>query len=79
MLKRVEDAGKTVGRLYALSTVGSIFGTFAAGFILFPFVGSIRTLYLLIGILFLLSNQFAPFKLTAKKSYTFLNLCSHSP
>ena len=46
----VEEAGKTVGRLYALSTVGSILGTFAAGFFLLPFVGSVRTLYLLIGI-----------------------------
>ena len=40
----VADAGKTVGRLYALSTVGSILGTFAAGFFLLPFVGSLRTL-----------------------------------
>jgi predicted membrane-bound spermidine synthase len=39
----VQDAGKTVGRLYALSTVGSILGTFAAGFFLLPFVGSVRT------------------------------------
>jgi predicted membrane-bound spermidine synthase len=44
----VADAGKTVGRLYALSTVGSILGTFAAGFFLLPFVGSVRTLYLII-------------------------------
>lgn len=63
----VEDAGKTVGRLYALSTVGSILGTFAAGFFLLPFVGSVRTLYLIVGVLFLLSLLLAPFKLTAKK------------
>jgi hypothetical protein len=31
-MQSVSDAGKTVGRLYALSTVGSIVGTFAAGF-----------------------------------------------
>ena len=63
----VEDAGKTVGRLYALSTVGSICGTFLAGFFLLPFVGSVRTLYLLIAVLFLLSLTVAPFTLTQKK------------
>jgi len=63
----LEDAGKTVGRLYALSTVGSILGTFAAGFFLLPFVGSVRTLYLIAAILFLLSLLLTPFKLTPKK------------
>ena len=63
----VEDAGKTVGRLYALSTVGSILGTFVAGFILLPFVGSVRTLYIIVAVLFLSSLLLAPFKLTAKK------------
>lgn len=57
------DSGKTVGRLYALSTVGSIVGTFAAGFFLIPFVGSVRTLYLIAGSLMLLSVILAPFKL----------------
>lgn len=65
----VEDSGKTVGRLYALSTVGSIFGTFAAGFFLLPFVGSIRTLYIITGSLFLLSLLLVPFQLTTKKLY----------
>lgn len=63
----IEDAGKTVGRLYALSTVGSILGTFSAGFILLPFVGSVRTLYLLTAVLFTLSILLAPFKLTTTK------------
>jgi len=58
------DSGKTVGRLYALSTVGSIVGTFAAGFFLIPFVGSVRTLYLIAASLFLLSLLLAPFALT---------------
>ena len=31
-MSSLADSGKTVGRLYALSTVGSIFGTFLAGF-----------------------------------------------
>lgn len=56
----VETTGRTVGRLYALSTIGSIGGTFAAGFLLIPFVGSVRTLYLIAGCLFLLSAMLAP-------------------
>lgn len=55
----VEDAGKTVGRLYAVSTVGSIVGTFAGGFILIPFVGGVRTLYLIAGLLFLIGLMVA--------------------
>lgn len=46
-MSSLADTGKTVGRLYALSTVGSILGTFAAGFLLIPFVGSEKTLYLI--------------------------------
>lgn len=61
-MQSVENAGKTVGRLYALSTVGSIFGTFMAGFVLLPFVGSLRTMYLIAGLLFALSLMLAPFK-----------------
>lgn len=63
-LAKFEDAGKTVGRLYALSTIGSIFGTFAAGFLLIPFLGSIRTLYLIGVVLIGLSLLLAPFALT---------------
>ncbi len=63
-MSSLEDSGKTVGRLYALSTVGSIFGTFLAGFVLIPFVGSVRTLYLIGGMLIGLSILLAPFALT---------------
>jgi spermidine synthase len=71
-MESVADAGKTVGRLYALSTVGSISGTFAAGFFLLPFIGSVRTLYLIIGTLFALAIFIAPFKLTAMNLYALL-------
>ena len=47
-------AGRTVGRLYALSTIGSIGGTFAAGFLLLPFLGTNRTLYMMTAGLLLL-------------------------
>ncbi|HEY0429251.1 MAG TPA: fused MFS/spermidine synthase [Pyrinomonadaceae bacterium] len=57
------DSGKTVGRLYALSTVGSIFGTFLAGFVLIPFLGSTKTLYLIGASLIGLSVLLAPFVL----------------
>ena len=56
----IESTGRTVGRLYALSTVGSIVGTFAAGFFLIPFVGSVRTLYLIAAALVLVGSLTAP-------------------
>ena len=60
----IDDAGKTVGRLYALSTVGSILGTFLAGFVLIPFVGSEKTLYIIGATLIGLSILLAPLALT---------------
>ncbi len=63
-MSSLADAGKTVGRLYALSTVGSIFGTFLAGFFLIPFVGSTRTLYLIAACLISLSFLLVPFALS---------------
>jgi len=63
-MSSLEDSGKTVGRLYALSTVGSILGTFGAGFILIPFVGSERSLYFVAASLIALSILLAPFALT---------------
>ncbi len=72
-MSALADSGKTVGRLYALSTVGSIAGTFAAGFLLIPFVGSTRTLYLIAGTLFALSILLAPFVFT-RTSFIVLTL-----
>lgn len=63
----LEDLGKTVGRLYALSTVGSILGTFLAGFLLIPLVGSTRTLYLIVLCLLALSVMLAPFAFSKAK------------
>lgn len=56
----VEATGKIVGRLYALSTVGSIAGTFAAGFFLIPFLGTNRTLYAISAALILVSAVVFP-------------------
>lgn len=66
-MESVADSGKTAGRLYALSTIGSIVGTFAAGFFLIPFVGSTRTLYIIAGGLIVLSLFLAPFAMRASK------------
>ncbi len=40
---RVENAGQIAGRLYALSTAGSLFGTLASALLLIPLVGTRRT------------------------------------
>jgi len=59
------ESGRTVGNLYALSTIGSIVGTFAAGFFLVPFVGSVRTLYLIAAVLFAVAVILFPLRLSA--------------
>ena len=43
-LPSVADAGKVAGRLYALSTAGSLVGTFLAALVTIPWVGTQRTL-----------------------------------
>ncbi|MHB8647193.1 MAG: spermidine synthase, partial [Thermomicrobiales bacterium] len=45
-LASVAGAGNTSGSLYALSTVGSILGTFVPTFLLIPRIGTFRTFYL---------------------------------
>ena len=40
----VRDAGSVAGRLYALSTIGSLLGTFLAALVLIPAIGTRRTL-----------------------------------
>jgi spermidine synthase len=39
----VEDSGQVAGRMYAISTVGSLLGTFLASLLLIPLVGTQRT------------------------------------
>jgi len=52
-IKDVADSGGVAGNLYALSTLGSIFGTFLAGFYLIPTCGSTQILFGLSSILIL--------------------------
>ena len=46
-MRDVRQAGNTAGALYALSTIGSILGTFVTVFLLVPTIGTPRTFYLL--------------------------------
>lgn len=46
-MKDVSTAGATIGRLYALSSLGSIVGTFLVGFYLMAWIGSRNILFLL--------------------------------
>lgn len=39
----IEHAGRTAGRLYAVSTVGSLLGTMLSALVLIPFIGTQRT------------------------------------
>lgn len=54
-IENIKTSGSTVGTLYALSTIGSIFGTFLTGFYLLAWLGSIQIMILLSIILLLLS------------------------
>jgi len=49
---RVNDAGKIAGRIYAISTVGSLIGTFLPVLILIPEVGTFRTFLLFAALLY---------------------------
>ncbi|MEF2175720.1 MAG: fused MFS/spermidine synthase [Candidatus Absconditabacteria bacterium] len=54
-LQNIEDSGKTAGSLYAMSTFGSIFGTFLCGFYLIPTFGTNNILLFISAVLILLS------------------------
>lgn len=72
-LKDVNMTGKTVGRLDALSTLGSITGTFLSGFFLLPRFGTNWIMIFLVVTLFLLSIIAAPKQQKrVKASYVFL-------
>ena len=42
-VRTVEEAGRVAGRLYAISTIGSLVGTFLSALLLIPLVGTRRT------------------------------------
>ena len=45
-IKDIKDSGKTAGNLYAVSTIGSIVGTFLTGFLLISYLGNTKILFL---------------------------------
>ena len=59
-LKNLKLTGATVGNLHALSTVGSIMGTFLAGYVLIPNFGTTRVLFALAITLVLVSALLMP-------------------
>ena len=52
-MRDVHQSGKTAGKLYAISTVGSIVGTFVCGFWLLTYFGNTRVLSIISGVLFI--------------------------
>jgi len=76
-INAVSGSGATVGGLYALSTLGSIAGTFLAGFFLIPFFGSTKILFFLAAILLLTSMTLLPMK-TARRGLPFQHMLSIS-
>ncbi len=54
-IKDLKSSGTTIGNLYALSTLGSIFGTFAAGYWLIPSFGTKKIIYA-IGIILVVNS-----------------------
>jgi spermidine synthase len=49
-VERVEESGTVAGRMYAISTFGSLVGTFASALLLIPLIGTRRT-FLFFGLL----------------------------
>ncbi len=45
-VKSSEEVGRTAGKMYFISTIGGIFGTFIYGFFLIPHLGMRKTIYL---------------------------------
>lgn len=54
-IKSLESSASTVGNLYAISTIGSIAGTFSAGFFIIPFFGTTKILFFMAVVLLGLS------------------------
>jgi len=51
----LKHSGQTVGNLYAISTIGSIFGTFLTGFLLIPLMGNFKIILFISALMFIAS------------------------
>lgn len=54
-LDSLKNSGEKIGEMYAVSTVGSIAGTFLGGFFLMPMYGTVKILFIIIIVLILTS------------------------
>jgi spermidine synthase len=66
-LKNLDRAGNVIGKIYALSTLGAIIGTFVTGFFLISWMGT-RAIVLSMGIILLLASVFSGSLFKTKKS-----------
>jgi spermidine synthase len=66
-LKDVEGAGNVVGKIYAVSTLGAIIGTFATGFLLISLMGT-RTIIITMGALLIVTAGVSGALYQAKKA-----------
>lgn len=68
-LENMEKSASAVGNLYAASTLGSIVGTFLAGYFLVPFLGTsgilLSSVAILVALSFLFSKKFLALKVCA--------------
>ncbi|OGF26030.1 hypothetical protein A2331_02185 [Candidatus Falkowbacteria bacterium RIFOXYB2_FULL_34_18] len=76
-LNNLSTSGSTVGNLYAISTIGSIIGTFSSGFYLIPAFGTTKILLILSLSLIILSIILSS-KQLIKTKFTFIFLISIS-
>jgi predicted membrane-bound spermidine synthase len=63
-LQHVEEAGNTSGNIYALSTIGSIAGSFLPVLVLIPWIGTSRT-FLVLSLALLVPSLIGMFRLKA--------------
>lgn len=66
-IKNLDKVGKVVGKIYAFSTLGSILGTFAAGFFFISFMGA-RNVILLMGAILILTGLLSGTLLKSRKT-----------
>jgi spermidine synthase len=59
-IQSLQNSGKTVGKLYSISTIGSITGTFLSGYVLIPVIGTMNILFICFLCLFILSLVLYP-------------------
>jgi predicted membrane-bound spermidine synthase len=53
-IKDTADSGKTSGRIYAISTIGSLIGTFLPVLVLVPMIGTFRTFMVFAALLYII-------------------------